>query len=128
MTSFHVDQFLPHAPEKVWRHITDADRVTRWWAEATEIKPIVGHTFTIDMGEWGKQPCEVLEVVEPERFVYSFTERWTLIWTLAPEGDGTRLFLEHAGFDLDDPQDQFAFENMGIGWRDRVFPHLAETV
>lgn len=68
------------------------------------------------MGNWGKQPCEVLEV-EPERlFKYRFTQDWTLTWRLQPEGSGTRLTLIHDGFDPDNPKHRFAFENMGKGW------------
>jgi hypothetical protein len=35
---------------------------------------------------------------------------------LEPEGEGTRLSLEHAGFDLDSPLGKTAFEGMGRGW------------
>ncbi|MCU1488436.1 MAG: hypothetical protein JWN67_5182 [Actinomycetia bacterium] len=128
MTAFEVDQFLPHPPAKVWRFLTEPDAVATWWAAARDIKPVVGHAFTVDMGAWGHQPCEVLEVVEPERLVYSFTERWQLTWTLVPEGTGTRLLLEHSGFDLDDPQDRFAFDNMGQGWRDEILPRLTDVL
>jgi hypothetical protein len=44
---------------------------------------------------------------------------------LVAEGTGTRLFLDHSGFDLDNPQHRFAFDNMGPGWRDQVLPRLA---
>ena len=79
------------------------------------------------MPGWGNVPCEVVEVVENERLVYTFAD-WILTWTLVAEGKGTRLILEHAGFDLDDPQHRFAFDNMGPGWRDEVLPRLAEVV
>ena len=46
---------------------------------------------------------------------------------LAAEGNGTRLILVHSGFDLDNPQHRFAFDNMGPGWRDEVLPRLAAT-
>lgn len=125
--AIHVDQFLPQPPARVWRAITDPDMVARWWVVG-DIAPIVGHRFTLDMGPWGKAPCEVLEVVEGERLVYTFTERWTLTWRLVPEGSGTRLFLDHTGFDLDDPQHRHAFDMMGPGWRDDVLPRLAEAL
>jgi uncharacterized protein YndB with AHSA1/START domain len=76
------------------------------------------------MPGWGNVPCEVLEVVEPERLVHTFAD-WTLTWRLVPEGTGTRLFLEHAGFDLDRTDHRFAFDQMGPGWRDEVLPRLA---
>jgi uncharacterized protein YndB with AHSA1/START domain len=54
------------------------------------------------MPGYGKQPCKVLQVDPPHRFVYTFTPAWTLSWRLEPVGAGTRVFLEHSGFDLDD--------------------------
>jgi uncharacterized protein YndB with AHSA1/START domain len=72
--------------------------------------------------------CTDLEVDPGKRLVYSFTEDWTLTWRLVPEGDGTRLFLEHAGFDLDTPMGRNAFDNMGPGWRDEILPRLANLL
>lgn len=31
-------------------------------------RPVVGHRFELDMGQWGKQPCEVV-AVQPERLL-----------------------------------------------------------
>jgi len=71
------------------------------------------------MGKWGNQPCEVTEV-EPERLLaYTFAEGssdTTIVWRLEPEGAGTRLFLQHKGFDLDTPMGRQAHEGMGRGW------------
>lgn len=112
------DQFLAHPPAKVWHALTDPETHARWWA-AGDVRPVVGHRFTLDMGAWGDQPCEVI-AVEPERLIrYSFAEGaldTTITWRLEPEGNGTRLFLEHAGFDLDSPMGRTAFEGMGKGW------------
>ena len=121
-----VDQFVGRPPADVWRALTEPDLLAKWWTSG-EVAPVVGHEFTLDMGPWGPAPCTVLEVVEPDRFVHTFTERWTLTWTLVAEGNGTRLLLEHAGFDLDDAQHQHAFDMMGPGWRDDVLPRLAEV-
>lgn len=83
------------------------------------MKPVVGHRFTLDMGPWGQQPCEVL-AVEPERLLsYRFapgTLDSTITWRLEPEAGGTRLHLKHAGLDLDSPLSRRAFEGMGGGW------------
>jgi uncharacterized protein YndB with AHSA1/START domain len=112
------DQFLAHPPAKVWQVLTDPQLHARWWAEG-DVRPVVGHRFTLDMGPWGSQPCEVT-AVEPERVIsYTFAEGsldTTITWRLEPEGNGTRLFLEHAGFDLDSPMGKAAFDGMGRGW------------
>ena len=49
-----------------------------------------------------------------------------LHWTIQPEGDGCILRLEHRGFDLENPQHRFAYENMPNGWRSLVLPRLAQ--
>ncbi|MEU1626417.1 SRPBCC domain-containing protein [Streptomyces sp. NPDC020096] len=114
----HCDQFLAHPPAVVWRALTDPQWHARWWA-AGDVRPVVGHRFTLDMGPWGSQPCEVI-AVEPQRMIrYSFAEGsldTTITWRLEPEGNGTRLFLEHAGFDLNSPMGKQAFDGMGGGW------------
>ncbi len=125
-----VDQFLRHPPAKVWRALTDADRIARWLMP-NDFLPVVGHRFTFRTearpGFDGIVRCEVLEL-EPERRM-----RWswrggtldsTVTWTLTPEGHGTRLFLRHEGFDPDDPLQRQALEMMGRGWRSHLMRRL----
>jgi uncharacterized protein YndB with AHSA1/START domain len=125
--SIQVDQFLPHPPATVWRALTDPTLLERWWA-AGDIKPEPGHRFHLDMDSWGQVPCQILEVEPEARLVFTFNDNWTLDWRLVAEGEGTRLLLEHSGFDLDDPRDRYAFEQMGPGWRDEVLPDLARLL
>lgn len=54
--------------------------------------------------------------------------RLTVTWHLEAEGNGTRLFLEHDGFDPDDPVQQRARGGMGSGWRSHVLCRLAEVL
>src|SRR4029077_2671446 len=75
-----------------------------------------GHRFTLDMGGWGQQPCEVLAVEPGQMISYSFAGGsldTTITWRVEPEGTGTRLFLEHRGFDLESPMGKAAFDGMG---------------
>ncbi len=113
-----LDHFYPHPPAAVWRALTTPALLARWWAPG-DVKPVVGHHFELDMGPYGKQPCEVVEV-QPERLLrYRFaagTLDTTITWRLAPEGAGTRLTLVHEGFDLDSPLSRRAFEGMKPGW------------
>lgn len=114
MTDIELDQFIAREPAAVWRALTEPEFLARWWA-AGDIKPIVGHRFTLDMGPRGQQPCEVLEV-EPGRLISdTFAEGsldTVITWRLEPEGAGTRLFLRHAGFQ----EGSDALKGMGSGW------------
>jgi uncharacterized protein YndB with AHSA1/START domain len=120
MTSseIHCDQYLSHSPAVVWKALTDPEVQARWWVPG-DIKPVVGHRFTLDLGSWGAQPCEVL-AVDPERLLaYRFAEGsldTTITWRLEPERAGTRLFLQHSGFDLGSRLGRQALEGMGRGW------------
>lgn len=80
---------------------------------------MVGHCFTLDMGPWGKQACEVL-AVEHERLLqyrYGIGALDILItWHLAKDGDGTALSLTHGGFNLDTPMGKGGLEGMRNGW------------
>ncbi|AXO23416.1 SRPBCC family protein [Mycobacterium avium] len=124
--TIQVDQFVAAPPAKVWRMLTEPELMKLWWAKG-QVAAVVGHRFTLDMPGYGKQPCQVLEADSPRRFVYTFTAAWTLTWRLEAEGEGTRVFLEHSGFDLDDARMARAFEQMGPGWRDTVLPRLARV-
>jgi uncharacterized protein YndB with AHSA1/START domain len=131
-----VDQFLAHPPATVWRALTDTDLLARWLMP-NDFAAIVGHRFTFRTepqpahGFDGLVHCEVLEL-DPERRM-----RWswrggrldtTVTWTLVVEGRGTRLFLEHAGFDPDDPAQRQTFTILRGGWRSRVLPALAAAL
>ena len=113
-----IDHFYPHPPSKVWQALTDPALLARWWASG-DIQPIVGHRFELDMGQWGKQLCEVLEV-EPERLLkYRFASGvldTIITWQLTPEGNGTFVKFTHEGFDLDSPVGRAALDGMKPGW------------
>jgi uncharacterized protein YndB with AHSA1/START domain len=113
-----IERLYAHPPAALWRALTTPELHARWWAPG-DVRPMIGHRFTLDMGKWGNQPCEVL-AVEPERlFRYRFATdslNTIITWALSPEGAGTRLTLTHEGFDLDSPMGRAALEGMGAGW------------
>jgi len=127
--TIRVEKVYAHPPAKVWRALTDPSRVARWWG-AGDVRAEVGHKFEMDMGPWGKQPCEVLAVEAERLFRYRFAEptlNTIITWELAPEGEGTRLTLTHEGFDLDSPLGKRAFEGMKPGWPG-VLERLGSTI
>jgi uncharacterized protein YndB with AHSA1/START domain len=129
VNSIECEQFIARPPAAVWRALTEPELLARWWASG-DIKPLIGHRFTLNMGSWGEQSCEVLEV-DPERLLrYTFAEGTldtTITWRLVPEGEGTRLFLTHAGFDTATPAGRAGLDGMGKGWP-AVLDRMAATV
>ena len=118
VASIRVSEVFPHPPARVWLALTEPSQSGRWWA-AGDVRAVVGHRFTMDMGAWGQQPCEVLAVQPMRLLSYAFapdTLHTAITWRLEPEGSGTLLTLEHAGFDLDDPLGRRAYEGMNVGW------------
>lgn len=144
-TRIDVDQFLPHPPKRVWRALTTPELMERWLMP-NDFEPRVGHRFTfqsrpIEQTKFsGTIACEVLDLVPEQRLSISWEDaepatdtghspmRTTVTWTLTPEGHGTRLFLEHVGFNPDDPTQQLAHAFMGGGWRSHVLRRLEELL
>lgn len=128
--TIRAEQRLSHPPERVWRALTDPVQLSAWFMP-NDFRPEVGARFHLDTGQWGKTQCEVLEL-EPER---KMRISWknppldtTVTWTLLPDGDGTRLVVEHAGFDLDDPRQRFAYDGMKGGWGGQVASRLQQVL
>ncbi|WBB67507.1 SRPBCC domain-containing protein [Micromonospora sp. WMMD812] len=131
-----VDQFLPHPPAKVWRALTDSDLLARWLMP-NDFVPAVGHRFTFRTDPRPAQDfdgivhCEVLDLDPPRRLSWAWRGGrldTVVTWTLAAEGRGTRLFLEHAGFDPDDPLQRRTRDLLGGGWRSHVLSRLDQIL
>lgn len=116
--TLQLEHHYAHPPAKVWQALTTPELHAKWWG-AGDVRPVVGHRFDLDMGGFGKQPCEVVEVVPEQRFSYRFSVGMldTLItWTLTPEGQGTKLTLTHEGFKVETPMGKQAYDGMASGW------------
>ncbi|MDP4504324.1 SRPBCC family protein [Nonomuraea turcica] len=125
LRAIRLDQFIAHPPAKVWRALTEPELVAQWLMP-NDFKAEVGHRFTFrtqpkkQVGFDGIVHCEVLEL-EPEKLLkISWSDGkqadWTVTWRLEPEGKGTRLFLDHEGFDPGDELQQMSRRIMGSGW------------
>jgi uncharacterized protein YndB with AHSA1/START domain len=126
-----VDEVFPHAPETIWKVLTDGELIGRWIMVPTGFAAIEGTRFTFQTtpaGAWdGVIHCEVLEVVPNERLCYAWKGGHeantgygapldTLVtWTLSRVDGGTRLRLVHSGFVA--PRNDSALKTMGEGWK-----------
>ncbi len=99
-----VDRVYPHAPQKVWRALTESELLGQWLME-NDFAPVVGHQFTFrtDPGPGfdGVVHCEVMEIEPPHRMKWSWrggpldTE---VEFELQEVAGGTRLRVTHTGF------------------------------
>lgn len=119
--TFEVD--LPHAPEKVWRALTDPGLLARWLLPATGFGVAPGTAFTLQTqafpGWDGTVRCKVLESEAQRRLSFAWVvgemELDTVVtFTLAPVASGTRLVLVQSGFQ---PAQKQNFGGARYGWR-----------
>jgi uncharacterized protein YndB with AHSA1/START domain len=113
-----------HAPEKVWRALTDPQAIAQWLMK-NNFEARAGHKFQFKASPrpgWdGVVNCEVLEVDPPRRLVYTWcggNQNTTVTWTLEAVAEGTRLRLEHAGFR--GLRGWMISRILGKGWRSKI--------
>jgi uncharacterized protein YndB with AHSA1/START domain len=120
-----IEREIPHAPEKIWRALTEPHLIAEWLMQ-NDFKPIVDHRFKLS-ADWGAVDCQVL-TVEPNRTL-SYT--WAahglesvVTWTLSPKGTGTHLRMEQIGFK---PDQQRAYQGAQYGWP-KFFANLEQIL
>ncbi|GGM24210.1 MULTISPECIES: SRPBCC family protein [Micromonospora] len=138
LTTILLDQFIAHPPRRVWQVLTDSEKLARWLMP-NDFELAVGRKFTfrglsvpvVHFG--GVVHCEVLDFQTERMLRISWDDhgqnglRSTVTWRLEPEGTGTRVFLEHEGFDDDDAVQQLSRKLLGGGWLG-VLRRLGEVV
>jgi uncharacterized protein YndB with AHSA1/START domain len=126
-----IDEVFPHAPERLWKTLTNGELMGRWLMAATGFAAVKGTRFTFQTtpgGAWdGVIHCQVLEVIPHERLAYSWRGGHpdnvgygapldtVVTWSLTRVADGTRLRLVHSGFVA--PRNDSAYKTMGEGWK-----------
>lgn len=117
---------IPQPREKVWQAITDSTTLAEWMYP-NNFEPRVGHRFIFrvppkpEVGFDGLiVDCEVLECQAPRLLAFSWTAGGLVdtrvSFRLEPDGDGTRLFFEHSGFDVTQPWIEQALKGASYGW------------
>ena len=117
--SFEFD--LDHAPEKVWRALTDPVLLAEWLLPVVDFKLEPGAAFRFEAqpqpGWDGKVNCRFLESEAQRKLSYTWVvgDMDTVVtFTLTATASGTRLSLVQSGFKLDQKQN---FGGARYGWK-----------
>jgi len=101
--SFEFD--LPHAPEKVWRALTEPDLLAEWLLPVLDLhlEPNAAFTFKTQAypGWDGTVNCRFLEIEPLRKLSYAWAVPFldtVVTFTLTPTALGTRLSLVQSGF------------------------------
>ena len=127
-----IERQFDAPPSRVWRALTDPRALAEWLME-NDFEPRVGHKFrfrTKPEAEWnGVVDCEVLELDEPRRLAWAWRGNrldTRVTFTLMAADGGTRLTLEHTGFE--GPFGEMVAQKLGDGWRTKVLERLDAIV
>jgi uncharacterized protein YndB with AHSA1/START domain len=93
-TVLRFERRLAHAPEKVFRAISDPAELPYWFPARmeTELRPGAAIRFTFEEHDDEAPGGEILEVDPPKLLVYTWGDD-VLRWEIVPEGDGCRLYF-----------------------------------
>ena len=108
MSSGHCEVRLTRrydaAPAEVWGALTDRASLARWLARVVEVELVPGGAFVLALpGDGGRIDARVREV-EAQRvleldWALGGEARSIVRFELEPDGDGTRLVLDHRRID-----------------------------
>jgi uncharacterized protein YndB with AHSA1/START domain len=111
---------LPHAPEKVWRALTDPVLLSQWLLPVIglELKPGAAFTFkTEPQPGWdGVVNCRFIEIEAQRKLSWAWVAGdidTVVTFTLTPTAKGTQLSVVQAGFKADQKRN---FNGARYGW------------
>jgi uncharacterized protein YndB with AHSA1/START domain len=106
--SISFDFDLPHAPEKVWRALTEPVLLAEWLLPVVGLELEPGAAFTLKApprpGWDGTVHCRFVEIEAHRKISWTWVVGdidTVVTFTLTPTVSGTRLSLVHSGFKPD---------------------------
>ncbi|WP_437765201.1 SRPBCC domain-containing protein [Sorangium sp. So ce281] len=117
--SFEFD--LKHAPEKVWRALTEPALLAEWLLPTIGLQLEPGAAFTLKTQPYpgwdGTVNCRFVEIEAHRKLSYTWSVPFletVVTFTLTPTASGTRLSLVQSGFKPDQKQN---FGGARYGWK-----------
>jgi uncharacterized protein YndB with AHSA1/START domain len=117
--SFEFD--LAHAPEKVWRALTDPALLAEWLLPVVDLRLEPGAEFrfkTQPYPGWdGTVNCRLVEIEAYRKLSYTWAVPFldtVVTFTLTPTASGTRLSIVQSGFK---PEQKREFGGARYGWK-----------
>jgi uncharacterized protein YndB with AHSA1/START domain len=118
--SLSLEFDLPHAPEKVWRALTDPALLAEWLLPVFDLTLEPGAAFTFKTqafpGWDGTVNCRFIEIEAHRKLSYTWGVPFldtVVTFTLTPTASGTRLSLVQSGFAPDQKRE---FGGARYGW------------
>jgi len=121
---------------RVWKALTDAEEMRRWYFELKEFKPEVGFEFEFVVEHEGNSYhhlCKVTEVVPQKKIAYTWRYKGEpgnslVTIELFPESNMTRLRLRHEGLETFPKTPAYARKNFEAGWTAIIGTELKKFV
>ena len=112
---------LPHAPEKVWRALTDPELMTEWLLPVIDFELEPGASFVLKTQPYpgwdGTVNCRIVEIEPLRKLSYTWRVPFldtVVTFALTPTSTGTRLHLVQSGFTSGQKRE---FGGARYGWK-----------
>jgi uncharacterized protein YndB with AHSA1/START domain len=124
-----VERTFNASPEKIWKALTEKEKIKEWSFDMDDFKPDPGFEFRFYGEKDGRKflhLCKVLEVIKEKKLRYSwkydgYQGESFVTYELIPEGNQTKLRLIHEGIEsFPSDNDDFSRENFTMGWTEII--------
>jgi len=119
-----VERTLNAPVAKVWRALTDVDRMRQWYFDLKEFKPEVGFEFEFVVEHEGNRYhhlCRITEVIPEKKIAYNWRYKGEpgdslVTFELFADGERTRVKVTHTGIETFPKTPAYARKNFEAGW------------
>ena len=119
-----VERTLSAPVARVWKALTDVDRMREWYFDLKEFKSEVGFEFEFVVEHEGNRYhhlCRVVEVIPEKKIAYTWRYKGEpgdslVSFELFAEGDNTKLKVTHTGIETFPRTPAYARKNFEAGW------------